>query len=123
MGDELELPPLDLKGGEVKVDSLTLEIDQGKKRKNKLEDLLRRRRAPQSGSEGEDSDEFSSDEIFGSDIDEDINDTCLLDSFSEDELDVVIEVEEEAALLPTLSDIVDSADDTQLLPAIRLCCF
>jgi len=124
-GDEFELPPLDLKEEEEKVDSLTVkEIDQGKKRKNKLEDLLRRRRAPQSGSEGEDSDESSSDEIFESDTDdEDINDTCLLDSSSEDELDVVIEVEDEAALLPTLTDIVDSADDTKLLPAIRLCFF
>merc|ERR1719228_692894 len=122
-GDEFELPPLDLKEEEEKVDSLTVkEIDQGKKRKNKLEDLLRRRRAPQSGSEGDDSDESSSDEIFESDTDdEDLSDTCLLDSSSDDEMDVVIEMVEEATHLPTLLDLVNEADKTQMLPAIRLC--
>jgi len=98
------------------------EMDPGKKRKNKLEDLLRRRRAPQSGSEGDDSDESSSDEIFESDTDdEDLSDTCLLDSSSDDEMDVVIEMVEEATQLPTLLDLVNEADKTQMLPAIRLC--
>jgi hypothetical protein len=68
------------------------EIEQGKKRKNKLEELLRSRRSPQSWGEVEDSDE-SSDEIFEIDTEdeEDLNDTCLLDSSSDEELDVVIE--------------------------------
>jgi hypothetical protein len=68
------------------------EIEQGKKRKNKLEELLRSRRSPQSWGEVEDSDE-SSDEKFEIDTEdeEDLNDTCLLDSSSDEELDVVIE--------------------------------
>ena len=70
----------------------TREIEQGKKRKNKLEELLRSRRSPQSWGEVEDSDE-SSDEKFEIDTEdeEDLNDTCLLDSSSDEELDVVIE--------------------------------
>ena len=97
------------------------EVDQGKKRKNKLEELLRRRRAPQSGSEGEDSDE-SSDEIFESDSeDEDLSDPCLLDSSSDEELDVVIEDGEENIIQPSLSELVEAVERTQLVPAIRLC--
>ena len=124
-GEEFELPPLDLQE-DIEIEQvevgMTKEIDQGKKRKNKLEDLLRRRRAPQSGSEGEDSEE-SSDEIFESDTDddEDISDTCLLDSSSDEELDVVIEAEEEPTVLPSLTELVEAADNTMLLPAIRLC--
>jgi len=122
-GDEFELPSLDLKKDEEDMETVAVkDMDQGKKRKNKLEDLLRRRRAPQSGSEGDDSDESSSDEIFESDTeDEDLSDTCLLDSSSDDEMDVVIEMVEEATQLPTLIDLVDEADKTQMLPAIRLC--
>ena len=124
-GEEFELPPLDLQE-DIEIEQVEVgmakEIDQGKKRKNKLEDLLRRRRAPQSGSEGEDSDE-SLDEIFESDTDddEDISDTCLLDSSSDEELDVVIEAEEEPTVLPSLTELVEAADNTMLLPAIRLC--
>jgi len=122
-GEEFELPSLDLKKDEEDIDTVAVkEMDPGKKRKNKLEDLLRRRRAPQSGSEGDDSDESSSDEIFESDTDdEDLSDTCLLDSSSDDEMDVVIEMVEEATQLPTLLDLVNEADKTQMLPAIRLC--
>jgi len=121
-GEEWELPPLDLQEEAEKVEAeLAREMDQGKKRKNKLEELLRRRRAPQSGSEGEDSDE-SSDEIFESDTEdeEDLSDTVMLDSSSDEELDVVIE-EEDNIVLPSLSDLVDAVDKTQLVPAIRLC--
>eukprot|EP00090_Calanus_glacialis_P017086 TRINITY_DN26699_c0_g1_i1.p1 TRINITY_DN26699_c0_g1~~TRINITY_DN26699_c0_g1_i1.p1 ORF type:complete len:831 (-),score=407.19 TRINITY_DN26699_c0_g1_i1:535-3027(-) len=124
-GEEFELPPLDLdEDTEIdKVETETIrEIEQGKKRKNKLEELLRRRRAPQSGSEGEDSDE-SSDEIFESDTEdeEDLSDTCMLDSSSDEELDVVIEGDEESIMLPSLSELVKAVDNTQLLPTIRLC--
>jgi hypothetical protein len=53
--EEFELPFLDLEE-ETWIDKVEIEtireIEQGKKRKNKLEELLRRRRAPQYGSEG-----------------------------------------------------------------------
>jgi len=122
-GDDFELPPLDLKEDEENIESVAVkEMDPGKKRKNKLEDLLRRRRAPQSGSEGDESDESSSDEIFESDTDdEDLSDTCLLDSSSDDEMDVVIEMDEGAVQLPSLLDLVHAVDNTQMLPSIRLC--
>ena len=53
--EEFELPFLDLEEetGIDKVEIETIrEIEQGKKWKNKLGELLRRRRAPQYGSEG-----------------------------------------------------------------------
>jgi len=123
-GEDWELPPLDLQE-EADVEKVepevVREVDQGKKRKNKLEELLRRRRAPQSGSEGEDSDE-SSDEIFESDTEdeEDLSDTCMLDSSSDEELDVVIE-EEDITVVPSLSDLVEAVEKTKLVPTIRLC--
>jgi len=121
-GDEFELPAIELQEEiETEKHDIEKEVDHGKKRKNKLEDLLRRRRAPQSGSEGEDSDQ-SSDEIFQSDSEEeDLSDPCLLDSSSDEELDVVIESGDEAPVLPSLAQLIVAVDNTQLLPAIRLC--
>jgi len=125
-GEDWELPPIDMEN-ETEVEKVEAEvlreIDQGKKRKNKLEELLRRRRAPQSGSEGEDSDE-SSDEIFESDTEdeEELSDPCLLDSSSDEELDVVIEDGgEDDIILPSLIELVDVAEETRLVPAMRLC--
>lgn len=123
-GEDFELPPLDLQEEDKEKTELgpVKELEQNRKRKNKLEDLLRRRRAPQSGSEGEDSDE-SSDDIFESDTDddEDLSDTCLINSSSDEELDVVIEEDEQGTLLPSLSELVDAADNTNLLSGLRLC--
>ena len=45
----------------------------------------------------------------------------MFDNSSDEELDVVIEGDEESIMLPSLSELVKAVDNTQLLPAIRLC--
>ena len=84
--------------------------------------MLRRRR--RSGSEGDESKE-SSDEIFESDTDEEPSDgqdelSDVLNSSSDDELDVVIE-ETKSSSVPTVLDLVISVEASQLVPGIRLC--
>ena len=58
-GEDWELPRLDLQE-ETDYEKVEAEVarkvDQGKKRKKKMEELLRRRRAPHCGNEGEKSD-------------------------------------------------------------------
>ena len=95
--------------------------DQGKKRKNKLEEMLRRRK--RSGSEDDASDDGSEGEdIFDSDSEEELSDRSdLLDSSGSDsdsELDVV--VEEEQQQTPSEWDLVVAAEASSLLPPIRL---
>ena len=64
-----KFPGLEIKETEEILEEIKdVKEDPVKKRRNKLENMLRRRKAGQSGSEGEDSDE-SSDEIFESDED------------------------------------------------------
>ena len=123
-GQEWQLP--EVTKLEVKEEQQQLEVaEEVKKRKSKLDDFLRRRRAPNSGSEGEDSGE-SSDEIFESDTDEeDLTENCLADSSDSDrELDVVIEEDSSSsgsqAQLPPGSVLVSAAESSGLLAPLRL---
>ena len=45
----------------------------------------------------------------------------MFDNSSDEELDMVIETDEISIMLPSLSELVKDVDNTQLLPAIRLC--
>ena len=45
----------------------------------------------------------------------------MFDNSSDEELDMVIETDEISIMLPSLSELVKTVDNTQLLPAIRLC--
>ena len=123
-----EYPDLELKEPEKNMDEeKEIKDEVNKRRKNKLEGLLRRRRAGQSGSEGEDSEE-SSDETFESEDeiddeaeDEDANsDDFYLESSSEedDDDDVVVEEKIEVA---SQSDVVSLSNRGEILATIVLC--
>ena len=45
----------------------------------------------------------------------------MQDNSSDEEFDVVIEADEESIMLPSLTELVKVVDNTQTLPAIRLC--
>ena len=100
-----------------------------KKRKNKLENMLRRRRAGQSGSEGDDSDK-SSDEIFESDEessdeeeedDDNSDDDFLIESSSEEDDDDDDDVVVEDRQPPTQAEVVATCHEKELLATFTLC--
>ena len=127
-----KFPGLEIKETEEILEEIKdVKEDPVKKRRNKLENMLRRRKAGQSGSEGEDSDE-SSDEIFESDEDfdeqeeEDDNssDGFLIESSSEDDDDD--DDEDEDVVVEELSnakqsDVVVTSNQGELLSAFILC--
>ena len=119
-----EYPELEMKEPETNdVEEKEIKNEVNKKRKNKLEDLLRRRRAGQSGSEGEDSEE-SSDETFESedesDEEDDNSDDFYLEASSEEEDDDDVVVEEKVEI-PSQSDLVVVSNRGELLKTIVLC--
>lgn len=123
-----EYPELELREPEKNVEEeKEMKDEVNKRRKNKLEGLLRRRRTGQSGSEGEDSEE-SSDETFESeeevdeeadDEDNDSDDFYLESSSEEDEDDDV--VVEEKIIVPSQSDVVSLSNRGEILQTILLC--
>ena len=91
---------------------LGLKPEETKKKRTKLNELLRRRRRSGSGSEGDDAseDDSETEEIFESDSDSELSDRSdLLDNSSDSEADVVIE-DEELAAVPSEWELVAAVE-------------